>query len=134
MAVTFAGCGATGKLARIFLFVLHDFTNGRFVLVIQPDNLRIRFSFSVSIISRIFTRSVTERISRLLLDLEALPASLFLRYGVIITVNKVFLNTNTAITRQLMQTARKLEAERKQVLQGSVGTGTKEDNSSTGRV
>jgi hypothetical protein len=33
-----------------------------------------------------------------------------------------------------MQTVRTLEAERRQVLCGSVGTGTKEDESSTGRV
>ena len=45
-----------------------------------------------------------------------------------------FLNTNTAITRQLIQTARTLEAEWWQVCGGSVGTGTKEDASSTRRV
>jgi hypothetical protein len=45
-----------------------------------------------------------------------------------------FPNTNTAITRQLMRTARTLEAEWRQVLRGSVGTGTKQDESSTGRV
>jgi hypothetical protein len=45
-----------------------------------------------------------------------------------------FLNTNTAIERQLMRTARMLEAELRQVLRGSVGMGTKEDESSTGRV
>jgi hypothetical protein len=33
-----------------------------------------------------------------------------------------------------MQTERTLEAEWRQVLQGSVGTGTKEDESNTGRV
>jgi hypothetical protein len=36
--------------------------------------------------------------------------------------------------QQLIQTARTLEAEWKQVLQGSVGMGTKEDESSTGCV
>jgi hypothetical protein len=35
---------------------------------------------------------------------------------------------------QLMRTARTLEAEWRQVLRGSVGTETKEDESSTGRV
>jgi hypothetical protein len=45
-----------------------------------------------------------------------------------------FLNTNTAITRQLMRTARTLEAEWRQVLRGSLSTGAKEDESSTGRV
>ena len=75
-----------------------------------------------------------ERTSRLLIGLEALPASLVLCFRAIITVNKDFLNTNSAITRQLMRTARMLEAEWKQVLQGSVGTGTKEDKSSTGRI
>jgi hypothetical protein len=38
------------------------------------------------------------------------------------------------MTRQLMRTARTLEAEWRQVLRGSVSTGTKEDESSTGRV
>jgi len=52
-----------------------------------------------------------ERTSRLLLSLEALPASLLLRLGAIITVNKGFLNTNTAITWQLIRTARTLGAE-----------------------
>jgi hypothetical protein len=46
-----------------------------------------------------------------LIGLEALPASLLLRLGAIITINKGFLNKNTAITRQLIQTARTLEAE-----------------------
>ena len=47
----------------------------------------------------------------ILLSLEILPASLRLRYGATITVNKGFLNKNTVITRQLIQTARTLEAE-----------------------
>jgi hypothetical protein len=33
-----------------------------------------------------------------------------------------------------MRTARMLEAERRQVLQGSMGMGTREDESSTGRI
>jgi len=52
-----------------------------------------------------------ERTSRLLLGLEALPASLLLHFGAIITVNKGFLNKDTAITQQLIRTARTLEAE-----------------------
>jgi len=52
-----------------------------------------------------------ERTSRLLLGLGALPASLLLRLGTIITINKGFLNKNNAITRQLIRTARTLEAE-----------------------
>jgi hypothetical protein len=44
-----------------------------------------------------------------------------------------FVNTNTAITRQLMRTARTLEAEWTQVLRESVSTGAKEDESITGR-
>jgi hypothetical protein len=44
------------------------------------------------------------------------------------------MNTNTAITRQVMRTSRTLEAEMWQVLRGSVGTGAKADESSTGRV
>jgi hypothetical protein len=49
-------------------------------------------------------------------------------------INKGFLNTNSAITGELMGTARTVEAERRQVLRGSVGTGAKEDESRTGRV
>jgi hypothetical protein len=49
-------------------------------------------------------------------------------------INKGFLNTNTAITRQLMRTARTLEAEWRQVLLGSVSTGANEDELSTGHV
>jgi hypothetical protein len=45
-----------------------------------------------------------------------------------------FINTNTAITRQLMRTARTLEAKWRQVLRGSVSAGAKEDESRTGRV
>ena len=52
-----------------------------------------------------------ERTSQLLLGLEALPASLLLLFGTIIMVNKGFLNTNTVIMRQLIQTTRTLEAE-----------------------
>jgi len=44
------------------------------------------------------------------------------------------LNTNTAITLQLIRTARTLEAEWWQVCGGSGGTGTKGDESITGRV
>jgi head-tail adaptor len=44
------------------------------------------------------------------------------------------MNTNTALSRQLMRTARTLEAEWMQVLRGSLITGAKEDESSTGRV
>jgi len=46
-----------------------------------------------------------------LLGLEALPASLLLHFGAIITVNKGFLNKNTVITFQLIRTVRTLEAE-----------------------
>jgi len=91
-------------------FVLH-FMNGRFVLAIQPGNLCTHFFFSISIISRIFTFSLMERTSRLLLGLEALPASLLLCCGAIITVNMGLLNTNTVITRKLIRTARMLGAE-----------------------
>jgi hypothetical protein len=56
------------------------------------------------------------------------------KYGAIITVNKGFLNTNTAITWQQMQMARMLEAEWRQVLRGRVSVGTKEDESSAGHV
>jgi len=71
-----------------------------------------------------------ERTSRLFLGLEAL----LLCFGAIIAVNKDFLNTHTAITRQLMRTAKTLEGEWRQFLVGSVGTGTKEAESSIGRV
>ena len=56
-----------------------------------------------------------ERTSRPLLGLEALTASPLSRFGAIIRVNKGFLKTNTAITWQLMRTARTLEAECLQV-------------------
>jgi hypothetical protein len=48
-------------------------------------------------------------------------------------INKGFLNTNTAITRQLLRTTRMLEAEWRQILWVSVSMGAKEDDSSTGR-
>jgi hypothetical protein len=117
-----------------FFFVRHHFRNGIFILPMQPGNLRVRFFLSVSIISGILTFSLIERTSWLLLGLEALPASLLLRFGAIITVNKGFLNTDTAITRHLMWTARMLEEKWRQVLRGSMGMGTKEDESSTGHV
>jgi hypothetical protein len=44
------------------------------------------------------------------------------------------MDTNTAIMQQLMQTARMLEAEWRQVLQGGMSMGAKEDESSTGHV
>ena len=102
----------------------------------QPGSLRIRFFFpSVSIISRILTVSLMERTSRLLLGVEALPASLLLRFGAIITVKKGgFLNRNAATTRQLIRTARTLEAEWSQVCEEAWVQRTKEDESSTGRV
>jgi len=52
-----------------------------------------------------------ERKSRPFLGLEAHPKSVLLRFEAIMTVNKGFLNTNIAITRQLIRTARTLEAE-----------------------
>ena len=67
-----------------------------FVLAIKLGILRITFFFIyiyISTISRIFTFSLMERTSRILLGLEALPASLFLRFGAIIMVNEGFLNT-----------------------------------------
>jgi len=52
-----------------------------------------------------------ERTSRLILSIEALLASLLLRFGAIIMVNKGFLDKNTAITRKLIRTARTLETD-----------------------
>jgi hypothetical protein len=49
-------------------------------------------------------------------------------------MNKGFLNTNTAITQQLVRTARTLEAEWRQALRGSVSMGAKEDESHTGHI
>jgi hypothetical protein len=49
-------------------------------------------------------------------------------------MNKRFLNTNTVILRQLMRTARTLEAEWRQVLGRSMSPGAKKDESSTWRV
>ena len=62
-----------------------------------------------------------ERTLRLLLGLEALPASLLLCFGDIIMVNKGFLNTNTAIMRQQNQTARMLHTEWWQVCREATG-------------
>jgi hypothetical protein len=44
------------------------------------------------------------------------------------------MNTNIVITRQLMRTARTLEAEWRQDLRGSVSMRAKEDESSTGLI
>jgi hypothetical protein len=44
------------------------------------------------------------------------------------------MNINTAITRQLMRTARTLEPEWRQILRGSLSTRTKEDESINRRV
>jgi hypothetical protein len=49
-------------------------------------------------------------------------------------MNRGVLNTDTAITRQIKRTERNLEAECRQVLTGSVGMGTKDDESITGHV
>jgi hypothetical protein len=67
--------------------------------------------FSISITARIFTFSLKERTSRLLSGLEVQLASLLSCSGAIIMVNEGFLNTNTAITWQLIQTGRTLEEE-----------------------
>ena len=74
-----------------------------------------------------------ERTSRLLLGLEALPASLLLRFGAIITVHKGFLNKhfdNAATNSNSENAGSRMVTS----LRGSVGTGTKGDESSTGRV
>ena len=109
--MTFAVSGATEKLARNFLCSssLHEW-NIRSCHTTWQSRRTIFFP-PISITSRIIIFSLIERISQLLLGLEALPASLFLRFGAIITVNKGFLSTNTVITRQLIRTARTLEAE-----------------------
>jgi len=75
-----------------------------------------------------------ERISRLLLGFEAIPASLLLRFGAIITVNKGLsehTRCDNAATNSNSENARSRMAAS---LRGSVGTGTKEDELSTGRV
>ena len=129
IAVTFAVCSATEKLARIFsLFFITSRMEDSFL----PYNLAFAaydFFFFYFIVPRIFTFSLMERTPRLLLGLEALSASLLLRFGSIITVNVGFLNTNNAIMRQLIWTARTLEANSRR----SLGTGTKEDESNTVR-
>jgi len=67
-----------------------------------------------------------ERTSRLPSGLEAQPASLLLHFGTIITVNKGFLNTNTATKRQLIRTTRTLEAEWWQVCGEALVRGQRE--------
>jgi hypothetical protein len=56
------------------------------------------------------------------------------KYGNVELINNGFLNTNSSITGELMGTARMVEGEWRQVLWGSVGTGEKENESSTVRV
>ena len=73
-----------------------------------------------------------ERASWLLLALEVLPASLLLRFGAVIMVNKAFLNKNTdEATDSNSENARSRMVAG---LQESVGMETKEDGSSTGRI
>jgi hypothetical protein len=62
MAVSIVVCGAKEKLARILLFVLHHFTNARFVLAIHPGNFRKRY-FSVSIMYGMFTFALKETVA-----------------------------------------------------------------------
>ena len=111
-------------------FFFHHFMNGRFVLAIQPGNL-CKQLFSILIISTIFPFSLMERTPYLLLGLEALLTSLLLCFRVIITVNKGFLNTTDTATNSNSVNARSGMVAS---LQGSVGTGTKEDESSTGHI
>jgi hypothetical protein len=59
---------------------------------------------------------------------------LYKSFGVKGLIDKWGFLKNTAISRQLMRTARKLEAELGQVLRRRLCTGAKEDESSTGRV
>jgi len=72
--------------------------------------------------------------SWLLLGLEALPASLLLRFETIITANKGFCkhkHCDNAATNSKSENARnKMVAS----LRGGVGIGAKEEESSTGRV
>ena len=93
------------KTSTKFFFVLHHFTNGGFVLAIQPGNIHIRFS--ITIISRIFGKDITTSLR----FRSTTSITLLLCFGAIIRVNKGFLNTNTAITWQLIRTARTLDAE-----------------------
>jgi hypothetical protein len=98
-----------------------------------PNNLAISAYnyFSISIIFTIFPFSLMERTPYLLLGLEALPTSLLLRFGAIIRVSKGFLNTIDMATNSNSVNARSRMVAS---LQGSVGTGTKEDESSNGHI
>jgi len=93
-----------------FFFVLRHFTNVKLVFAVQPGNLRTHSRPRFRHIQNFHFLSNGNNTS-LLLGLEAPPASLLLRFVAIITVNRGFLNTNTAITWQLIRTARTLEAE-----------------------
>ena len=110
VTVTFAFCSATETLARIFsLFFITSRMEDSFL----PYNLAIsacNFFFYFNHIQN-FHFLTNGKDIRFLLGLEAPPASLILRFEAIITVNKGVLNTNTATTRQLIRTARALEAE-----------------------
>jgi len=77
-----------------------------------------------------------DRTSRFLLGLETLPASLLLRFGAIITVNKglglsEIKHCDNAATNSNSENAR---SRMLASLRGSVGMGTKGDESSTGLV
>ena len=109
-----------------FFFILHQFTVQKFVLAIQPANLNNHFFYFNHMHK--FKISLMERTSRILLGLEALTATILLGFGAIHTVNRDFLNTNTAVTRQLIRTERTLQAAS---LPGRVGSGTKVNESST---
>ena len=86
IAVTFAVCGATRTTSTIFFLCsssLHEWKISSCHTTWQSPHT---ICFSILIISRIFTFSLMERISRLLLVLEALLASLLLFLGAIITL------------------------------------------------
>jgi len=74
------------------------------------------------------------RTSRLLLGLEALPASLLLRFGAIVTVNKGFSKQKHCDNAATNSNSENIRSRMAVSLRGSLGTGTKGDESSTGRV
>jgi len=101
-----------------------------------PYNLAISAYdlFFISVISRIFTFSLMERISRLLVGLEALHASLLLRFGAIITVHNGFCEHKHCDNAATNSNSENAGSRTVTSLRGGVDTGTKEEGSNTGRV
>ena len=126
MAVTFAVWGAKAKHADFF-FLLHDFRDRWFVLIVDRSNLNIQF-FPFFIKSRTFTFLLTESTLWLLFGIFRSPESLRLHFGDIIKWNKGHLNTSTVTPWQAIWYPRGLLSDQ------WVGYARQRDDSHPGRV